>query len=170
MFVLHRALLTLPLQTGRISPLFSDVVEITIRTAGGRTATYSWNSLTRASRGRSRTKIQSRKSMQDASQERSPTDQKNPVSFHIRDETAVLAFYNLILTLSQQHFCRYISKWWIKAINPLKQTLHPYAGGSERKPPWWPDTPKNKSKGATENGCVRHIEPDHLSKQGDNYM
>jgi hypothetical protein len=90
----------------------------------------------------------------------------------IADENAVMAYYKQILADGQQTLCKKLAKWWIRAINPNKQTNYPYAKGSEKKPPWWPLTPpKNAvgvaSKGTAENGLVRHKEPDHLAKPGN---
>jgi hypothetical protein len=101
----------------------------------------------------------------------------NPVattrlSLMIADENAVMAFYRRILADGQQTLCKKLAKWWIRAINPNKQTNYPYAKGPEKKPPWWPQTPPNNAvgvptKGTTENGFVRHKEPDHLAKPGN---
>jgi hypothetical protein len=91
----------------------------------------------------------------------------------VGDDKACLMFYRRLLTDAQQGLCKKLAKWWIKAINPNKQTNNPYAKGAERKPDWWPMTPPNDAvgepiKGTLENGFVRHKEPDHLSKQGKN--
>jgi hypothetical protein len=91
----------------------------------------------------------------------------------IGDEKAVMAFYRRLLADGQQELCKKLAKWWIRAIHPNKQTNHPYAKGPEKKPPWWPLTPPNNAvgepiKGTMENGFVRHKEPDHLSKAGEN--
>jgi hypothetical protein len=94
----------------------------------------------------------------------------NRVILYIRDEKAVMAFYRRVFMDSQQTLCRYISKWWIRAINPNKQTNYPYAGGPEKKPPWWPETPPNNAKGTEANGLVRHREPDHLIKAGNDHL
>jgi hypothetical protein len=89
----------------------------------------------------------------------------------IRDEKAVMEVFRRILTDAHQTMCKKIAKWWIKAINPNKQTNHPYARGDEAAPSWWPERPRpgadNKpQKGNPEHGTVRHLEPDHLSKPG----
>jgi hypothetical protein len=89
----------------------------------------------------------------------------------VGNEKACSAFYRRVLTDAQQGLCKKLAKWWIKAINPNKQTNNPYAGGSGKKPNWWPVTPPydvlgEPTKGTLENGFVRHKEPDHLSKSG----
>jgi hypothetical protein len=94
---------------------------------------------------------------------------------NVKDEKACSIFYRRILADAHQGLCKRLAKWWIKAINPQKQTNNPYAGGSEKKPNWWPMTPSNNSlgtttKGTLENGFVRHKEPDHLSKSGKNLL
>lgn len=93
----------------------------------------------------------------------------------IGDEKAVMAFFRRILADGQQGLCKKLAKWWIRAINPNKQTNYPYAKGPERKPPWWPLTPPNNAagvatKGTMENGFVRHKEPDHLAKPGNDSL
>ena len=89
----------------------------------------------------------------------------------VGDDKACSMFYRRLLTDAQQSLCKKLAKWWIKAINPNKQTNNPYAKGAEKKPDWWPMTPPNNAvgeptKGTLENGFVRHKEPDHLSKSG----
>lgn len=89
----------------------------------------------------------------------------------VGDDKACSEFYRRVLTDAQQGLCKKLAKWWIKAINPNKQTNNPYAGGPEKRPNWWPMTPPNNAvgqptKGTLENGFVRHKEPDHLSKSG----
>lgn len=100
-----------------------------------------------------------------------PVKEKSMELLLAGDEEAVIRFFRRILAEAQQNLCKKIAKWWIKAINPNKQTNHPYARGSNAKPWWWPSTPPPlKSgeipKGNAENGFVRHVEPDHLSKPG----
>ncbi|GAA5868396.1 hypothetical protein JCM8547_002179 [Rhodosporidiobolus lusitaniae] len=46
---------------------------------------------------------------------------------------------------------KHLAKVWIKAVEPHKQTKHPYHRGEESKPEWWPRE-------------VKHKEPDHLGK------
>lgn len=87
------------------------------------------------------------------------------------DEEALIKFYRRILNDAQQDMSKKIAKWWIKAINPNKQSKYPYARGPGAAPPWWPETPPASAlgdvpKGNAENGYVRHVEPDHLSKPG----
>jgi hypothetical protein len=90
---------------------------------------------------------------------------------NVGDDNACSAFYIRLLTDAQQGLCKRLGKWWIKAINPNKQTKNPYAGGSGTKPNWWPMTPPNNAlgepnPGTLENGFVRHKEPDHLTRSG----
>ena len=96
----------------------------------------------------------------------------SPKGLMVWDEKAVIAFYRRILADGQQTLCRKLAKWWIRAINPNKQTNYTYAKGPAKKPPWWPLTPPNDAvgepiKGTMENGFVRHKEPDHLAKPGN---
>jgi hypothetical protein len=58
------------------------------------------------------------------------------------------AFKNL-----QQINCRVVAKEFIKFIEPRKQRKHPYKGGDQCKPEWWP-------------ADVMHKEPDHILKDG----
>lgn len=110
------------------------------------------------------------KGPQRGSMETFPVEECN-YRLKVGDERACLAFYRRILADAQQGLCKKLAKWWIRAINPNKQTNNPYAGGPEKKPNWWPLTPPNNAvgeptKGTLENGFVRHKEPDHLSKSG----
>ncbi len=87
------------------------------------------------------------------------------------DEKALMKFYGRILNDAQQDMSKKIAKCWIKAINPNKQAHHPYAKGSDAAPGWWPERPPahpsgQVPRGNAENGYVRHVEPDHLSKAG----
>jgi hypothetical protein len=68
----------------------------------------------------------------------------------------------------QQNACKVILKVFVKAIEPKKQTNHPYSGGSARPPFWWPPRPPGGEHGAAKQGFVRHKEPDHLLKGGEN--
>ena len=76
------------------------------------------------------------------------------VGLRIGDEDEVTNFYRSRLQQLQQLGCKMIAKAWIKTIEPRKQTKHPYRGGPERAPSWWPAT-------------TQHKEPDHLLKQGE---
>lgn len=51
----------------------------------------------------------------------------------------------------QQLSCKLIAKYWIKLIEPKKQSKFPYKSGFGTKPTWWPVN-------------IRHKEPDHLKK------
>ena len=97
------------------------------------------------------------------------------IRLKVGDDKAVSAFFRRILGDAQQGLCKKLAKYWIKAINPHKQSNNPYTKGSERKPNWWPLTPPNNAlgvptKGTLENGFVRHKEPDHLSKSGKDLL
>lgn len=59
----------------------------------------------------------------------------------------------------QQAGCKIAAKALIKAIEPKKQTNHPYTRGENSAPLWWP-ADKSRVEG------VPHREPDHLLKPG----
>jgi hypothetical protein len=61
-----------------------------------------------------------------------------------------------------QRACKGIAKAWIKAVEPMKQSNHPYAGSDEKAPDWWP-----KRDGLDK---IRHKEPDHLFKRGQSKL
>jgi uncharacterized protein DUF2841 len=79
----------------------------------------------------------------------------------IGDKEAVWKFYDQRFRNCQQTACKLIAKAWVKAIEPKKQTHHPYTGKEAKAPSWWP-TPW----GSTKEDKVRHKEPDHLYKRG----
>ena len=79
----------------------------------------------------------------------------------IGDERAVWHFYHELLKECQQNACKLIAKAWIKAVEPKKQSTHPYTGKDEKAPDWWP-----KPWGQTKEERVRHKEPDHLLRPG----
>ncbi|KAJ4146836.1 hypothetical protein LMH87_001395 [Akanthomyces muscarius] len=56
--------------------------------------------------------------------------------------------------------CKLIAKAWVKAVEPKKQSTHPYTGSDGKAPDWWP-----KPWGPTKDDKVRHKEPDHLYKR-----
>lgn len=58
----------------------------------------------------------------------------------------------------QQSACKVMGKAFVKLVEPRKQTHHPYTGGNDKAPSWWPPT--------IGEGAVRHKEPDHLLKPG----
>ena len=74
----------------------------------------------------------------------------------VGDAGAIWNFYEQRFNNCQQIACKLIAKGWVKVVEPKKQSTHPYAGGDEKAPGWWP---KSQNK-------VRHKEPDHLSKRG----
>lgn len=86
--------------------------------------------------------------------------------FRIGDTQKVMAYYERAFSEFQQLNCRALAKAFICAIEPHKQSKHPYNGtaprgsapGIERnpeatKPQWWPSG-------------VNHKEPDHMRKKG----
>lgn len=79
----------------------------------------------------------------------------------IADADAVWGLYVQLLKNCQQEACKLIAKAWIKAVEPKKQTKHPYNGGDRTAPDWWP-----KPWGLAKDSKVRHKEPDHLYKRG----
>lgn len=79
----------------------------------------------------------------------------------IGDTAEVTKFFEGRFRDMQQASCKIIAKAFIKVVEPKKQTNHPYTGGAERAPEWWPPLPtENKT------GGVKHREPDHLLKPG----
>lgn len=70
-------------------------------------------------------------------------------------------FYEQRFKNCQQTACKLIAKAWVKAVEPKKQSTHPYTGSDEKAPDWWP-----KPWGPTKEDKVRHKEPDHLYKRG----
>lgn len=75
----------------------------------------------------------------------------------IGDEEKVAEFYSQRWRDLQQTGCKIVGKALVKAIEPKKQTHHPYTKGDKCAPDWWPSTSgENK---------VRHKEPDHLYKK-----
>lgn len=74
----------------------------------------------------------------------------------IGDANAIWNFYEQRFNNCQQIACKLIAKAWVKVVEPKKQSTHPYVGGDEKAPGWWP---KSQTK-------IRHKEPDHLSKRG----
>lgn len=79
----------------------------------------------------------------------------------IGDSLAVWSFYEQRFKNCQQTACKLIAKAWVKAVEPKKQSTHPYTGSDEKAPAWWP-----KPWGPTKDDKVRHKEPDHLYKRG----
>jgi len=71
-------------------------------------------------------------------------------------------FYETRFKNCQQTACELMAKAWVKAVEPKKQSTHPYTGSDEKAPDWWP-----KPWGPTKEDKVRHKEPDHLSKRGN---
>ncbi|KAF4503882.1 hypothetical protein G6O67_008818 [Ophiocordyceps sinensis] len=78
----------------------------------------------------------------------------------VGDSEAVWNFYEQRFKNCQQTACKLIAKAWVKAVEPKKQSTHPYTGSDEKAPDWWP-----KPWGPTKDDKVRHKEPDHLYKR-----
>ncbi|KAM3509080.1 hypothetical protein MY10362_000789 [Beauveria mimosiformis] len=78
----------------------------------------------------------------------------------VGDSDAVWGFYEQRFKNCQQTACKLIAKAWVKAVEPKKQSTHPYTGSDEKAPDWWP-----KPWGPTKDDKVRHKEPDHLYKR-----
>lgn len=81
----------------------------------------------------------------------------------IGESNDVWEFYEQRFKNCQQTACKLIAKAWVKAVEPKKQSTHPYTGSDARAPDWWP-----KPWGPTKEDKVRHKEPDHLYKRGKN--
>lgn len=79
----------------------------------------------------------------------------------IGDSDVVWNFYQQRFKNCQQTACKLIAKAWVKAVEPKKQSHHPYTGKDEKAPEWWP-----KPWGPSNLDRVRHKEPDHLYKKG----
>ncbi|CAJ2506230.1 Uu.00g003600.m01.CDS01 [Anthostomella pinea] len=86
-----------------------------------------------------------------------PVNPKRPIV--ISNEEELRAFYDLRFKNCQQNACKLIAKAWVKAVEPKKQSTHPYTGADEKAPGWWP-----KPWGLNSTEKVRHKEPDHLLK------
>ncbi|PHH76712.1 hypothetical protein CDD80_1309 [Ophiocordyceps camponoti-rufipedis] len=95
-----------------------------------------------------------------------PEDDEIPMTMSSRrgirvgDSEAVWNFYEQRFKNCQQTACKLIAKAWVKAVEPKKQSTHPYTGSDEKAPDWWP-----KPWGPTKEDKVRHKEPDHLYKR-----
>ena len=79
----------------------------------------------------------------------------------VSDEKELWDFYEQRFKDCQQTACKLIAKAWIKAVEPKKQSTHPYTGSDEKAPDWWP-----QPWGTGKDDRVRHKEPDHLYKRG----
>jgi hypothetical protein len=82
----------------------------------------------------------------------------------IGDSDALDGFYDNRLRQCQQAACKIIAKIWIKAVEPKKQSNHPYTGRKATAPDWWPEMFMQYGKDEWKE--LRHIEPDHLKKEG----
>jgi hypothetical protein len=80
-------------------------------------------------------------------------------ALRIGDEQAVWKFYETRFKNCHQNLCKILAKAWVKVVEPRKQTNHPYTGGDDKAPTWWP-----QPWGTSKEEKVRHKEPDHLHK------
>jgi hypothetical protein len=85
----------------------------------------------------------------------------NKKGIRVGNSEEIWAFYEQRFKNCQQTACKLIAKAWVKAVEPKKQSNHPYTGSDEKAPDWWP-----KPWGPTKDDKVRHKEPDHLYKRG----
>lgn len=83
----------------------------------------------------------------------------------INNTKDIWEFYEQQFKNCQQTACKLIAKAWVKAVEPKKQSTHPYTGKDEKAPDWWP-----KPWGNSKDERVRHKEPDHLYKRGTNHQ
>jgi len=84
----------------------------------------------------------------------------------LKDAKSLRQYYEKVFDNLQQVNCRILAKAYVKFVEPQKQVKYPYNGRKavagviqqlspeESKPPWWPSQ-------------VRHREPDHLLKAGN---
>jgi Protein of unknown function (DUF2841) len=84
-----------------------------------------------------------------------PSDEPQFRCLCLGDKDQVDAWFQTRFKQLQQLHCKVVAKAWMKVIEPKKQTNYPYNKGMEAKPPWWPD--------------IRHKEPDHISKTGEEF-
>ena len=86
-----------------------------------------------------------------------PVSPSNMQCVTVGNTDEVTKFLESRIRLLQQLVCKIVAKTWIKVLEPRKQTRYPYNKGEESKPDWWP-------------ALVRHKEPDHLMKQGEELL
>ncbi|KAI1180383.1 hypothetical protein F4777DRAFT_598321 [Nemania sp. FL0916] len=80
----------------------------------------------------------------------------------ISDSSTIYAFYDHYFKGCQQTACKILSKAWIKAVAPKKQSTHPYTKGDDSRPDWWPKT--YRKLGENTERYLLHKEPDHIGK------
>ncbi|KAI0128476.1 hypothetical protein BJ170DRAFT_330790 [Xylariales sp. AK1849] len=97
--------------------------------------------------------------------EDNPTTVSSKKSIAINDKEGLENFYEQRFKQCQQTACKLIAKAWIKAVEPKKQSTHPYTGADEKAPDWWP-----QRWGDGNDERVRHKEPDHLYKRERVYL
>lgn len=83
-------------------------------------------------------------------------------TIQVGDSSRIKDLYERQFKNCQQTACKFIAKAWVKAVEPRKQSNHPYTGGENTRPKWWPDAYDEEHK----KWVVRHREPDHLYKNG----
>ena len=74
------------------------------------------------------------------------------VNLDLSDNSAVKEYVYVALQTLRQLPCKALAKMLIRIVEPKKKNKHPYKGGIDSRPPWWPD-------------YVIHKEPDHLPKE-----
>lgn len=92
---------------------------------------------------------------------RTPPTVSKLIPIEVQDSKRIWEAYTQGFKNCQQTLCKLIAKAWVKAVEPKKQTAHPYTKNDEGAPDWWP-----KPWGPTKDEKVRHKEPDHLYKRG----
>ncbi|KAI6246607.1 hypothetical protein HI914_05566 [Erysiphe necator] len=107
------------------------------------------------SRKRARARARVRRLRQGLTEDQ-PLSSVKSQKLTIGNEADVDRFYYIRFKDMQQSSCKVMGKAFVKLVEPRKQTHHPYTGGNEKAPSWWPPT-----KG---DNAVRHKEPDHLLK------
>ncbi|RKF57683.1 putative ydr124wp-like protein [Golovinomyces cichoracearum] len=104
---------------------------------------------------RSRKRARVRRLRQDSTED-PPALMAKTQPLIIGNDADVDRFYFIRFKDMQQSSCKVMGKAFVKLVEPRKQTHHPYTGGNDKAPSWWPPT-------RGEN-AVRHKEPDHLLK------
>ncbi len=93
---------------------------------------------------------------------------QNTKSPSIGKDVDISELYNQHFKDLQHSSCKVITKVFVKAIKPKKQTKHLYTRGSEKAPSWClPRLPQGK-KATAKHGFVGYKGPDHLMIIGKN--
>ncbi|CCU76031.1 hypothetical protein BGHDH14_bgh05952 [Blumeria hordei DH14] len=107
-------------------------------------------------RSRKRARVQMRRQYLGSVESAATTPAPKTQPLTIGNDADVESFYFIRFKDMQQSSCKVMGKAFVKLVEPKKQTHHPYTGGNDKAPSWWPAT-----KG---DNAVRHKEPDHLLK------